>query len=255
MLSQHNVKKIRNFLSVIQLPFVTSHLPPLCEAKKLLAPPAPQPPSSANMLWIMTRAHKGPEKALESWMVQLWGQLFTIVYNGLIYSWSHPLFTCIRCIRPNWVQMGAILFRMFSIWLYRDIWTPARSNTGQNLCCISVLVTIKILYIFFLLTPSDVQSVCFRKVWNKNIVAGVRLAGLYGCPICGIGLTGGELDTHYNQELDYLTKISLSMMRSPELARQRYPGSPGPGMDQAPRTRWDVSADFSFFPPISFNVG
>jgi len=67
----------------------------------------------------------------------------------------------------------------------------------------------------------------------------VRLAGLYGCPICGIGLTGGELDTHYNQELDYLTKISLSMMRSPDLGRQRYPGSPGPGMDQAPRTRWD----------------
>jgi len=67
----------------------------------------------------------------------------------------------------------------------------------------------------------------------------VRLAGLYGCPICGIGLTGGELETHFNQELDYLTKISLSMMRSPELARQRYPRSPGPGMDQAPRTRWD----------------
>lgn len=56
----------------------------------------------------------------------------------------------------------------------------------------------------------------------------LRLAGLYGCPICGLGLTPGELEGHYTQEVDYLGKLSLGL----GLAEPR-------GGDPAPRTRWD----------------
>ena len=53
-----------------------------------------------------------------------------------------------------------------------------------------------------------------------------------------------DIESHYHQELDYLTKISLSVLRSPDIIRAGYfsrDGSPAPGMDPAPRTRWDVS--------------
>ena len=75
-------------------------------------------------------------------------------------------------------------------------------------------------------------------------------AGLYGCPICGQGLTPAELESHYSSELDFLAKISLSVLRSPEtreMVRHRFavnnisPGSHGGLAEQAPRNRWDVS--------------
>jgi len=55
-----------------------------------------------------------------------------------------------------------------------------------------------------------------------------RLAGLYGCPICGLGLTPPELEEHFTQEVDFLAKLSLGL----SLTDQRSP-------DPAPRTRWD----------------
>ena len=67
-------------------------------------------------------------------------------------------------------------------------------------------------------------------------------AGLYGCPICGQGLTPEELPGHFTQELDMLTKLTLSMIRSsPDLVKQRFSFSPG--MEHAPRNRWEVSRD------------
>ena len=72
-------------------------------------------------------------------------------------------------------------------------------------------------------------------------------AGLYGCPICGQGLTPSELESHYSTELDFLAKISLSVLRSPEtreMVRHRFAVnnlSPGGLAEQAPRNRWDVS--------------
>ena len=41
---------------------------------------------------------------------------------------------------------------------------------------------------------------------NADDNAGARIAGLYGCPICGLGLTPPELEEHFAQEvsLDFL---------------------------------------------------
>ena len=81
-------------------------------------------------------------------------------------------------------------------------------------------------------------------------------AGLYGCPICGQGLTPSELESHYSTELDFLAKISLSVLRSPEtreMVRHRFavnnlsPGSHGGLAEQAPRNRWDVSQVILFY--------
>ena len=81
-------------------------------------------------------------------------------------------------------------------------------------------------------------------------------AGLYGCPICGQGLTPAELESHYSTELDFLAKISLSVLRSPEtreMVRHRFavnnlsPGSHGGLAEQAPRNRWDVSQVILFY--------
>merc|ERR1719445_1620949 len=56
-----------------------------------------------------------------------------------------------------------------------------------------------------------------------------RIAGLYGCPICGLGLTPPELEEHFAQEVDFLAKLSLGLSLADQ---QRSP-------DPAPRTRWD----------------
>lgn len=61
-----------------------------------------------------------------------------------------------------------------------------------------------------------------------------RIAGLYGCPICGQGLTPSDLESHLDHELDLLTKISII---SPDLIHHKFAMSPG--LDQAPRNRWD----------------
>ena len=42
----------------------------------------------------------------------------------------------------------------------------------------------------------------------------------------------------YSQELDFLTKVSLSVLRSPD---PRLRARIGGGLDQAPRNRWEVS--------------
>ena len=102
-------------------------------------------------------------------------------------------------------------------------------------------------------------NVIIRKAADHNPVnlPGARLAGLYGCPICGLGLTPPELEEHFTQEVppatspswlpwlsyqssswlpinnlqvDFLAKLSLGL----SLSDQRSP-------DPAPRTRWDVS--------------
>ena len=36
---------------------------------------------------------------------------------------------------------------------------------------------------------------------NADDNAGARIAGLYGCPICGLGLTPPELEEHFAQEV------------------------------------------------------
>ena len=71
------------------------------------------------------------------------------------------------------------------------------------------------------------------------ILSGPRLAGLYGCPICGQGLTPSDLETHLEHEMDLLSKISIL---SPDIIHHKFAMSPG--LDQAPRNRWDVSQIF-----------
>ena len=70
-------------------------------------------------------------------------------------------------------------------------------------------------------------------------VAGSRLAGIYACPICGQGLPPSQLESHLGQELELLGKVSLL---SPDLVHHKFAISPG--LDQAPRNRWDVSQIF-----------
>ena len=105
------------------------------------------------------------------------------------------------------------------------------------------------------------------KPWAHISVPGPRLsAGLFGCPICGQGLTPGELGEHYTQvtssllssslksvssylypqELDFLTKVSLSVLRSPD---PRLRARIGGGLDQAPRNRWEVSVTMAHHMP------
>ena len=166
-----------------------------------------------------------------------WLTVRAIVRNctqWLTYSWHHPLVSAGH--DTSVCSVG--------------VWTPQIKYSRPT--CVRFLFLSQSKYwifSFFWLYLTYHSSV--SESLNVNIVLGVRLAGLYGCPICGIGLSGAELDTHYTQELDDLTKISLSMMRSPELTHtgSRFPGSPGPGMDPAPRTRWDVSGNNSFVEP------
>lgn len=66
------------------------------------------------------------------------------------------------------------------------------------------------------------------------------------CPVCGIQLSGNELETHFLAELDRLYKLSSG----PE--RQRIRASfninpamhPSNGMMQGPDSRWEVSSIF-----------
>ena len=67
--------------------------------------------------------------------------------------------------------------------------------------------------------------------------------GLYGCPICGQGLTPTELESHYTTELEYLGKICVS---SDMVTRHRFNGH-SQGGDQAPRNRWEVSNFHTLF--------
>ena len=78
-----------------------------------------------------------------------------------------------------------------------------------------------------------------ENIYIQIVGARLSVAGLYGCPICGQGLTPTELESHYSSELDYLTKLSMSLVTGANIIKQRI--SISPGMDQAPRNRWDVS--------------
>lgn len=75
------------------------------------------------------------------------------------------------------------------------------------------------------------------------------------CPICGMPLRTSELEMHYTQELEYLTKLSASLIVSANnqqrLNQVRSPNQPHHGLispsmknqlslEVAPRSRWDT---------------
>ena len=90
-----------------------------------------------------------------------------------------------------------------------------------------------------ILTSPSSPGVHIVSMSHSQYLPGPRLAGLYGCPICGQGLTPSDLETHLEHELELLAKISII---SPDLIHHKFAMSPG--LDQAPRNRWDVSKIF-----------
>lgn len=60
------------------------------------------------------------------------------------------------------------------------------------------------------------------------------------CPICGVALSPGELETHLGQELEILCKLSGTGLAATRKRRQepgRPPALPG---DSGPEGRWEV---------------
>ncbi|XP_040579953.2 E3 ubiquitin-protein ligase RNF220 [Lepeophtheirus salmonis] len=83
---------------------------------------------------------------------------------------------------------------------------------------------------------------------KKPRISSVGLEGAVGCPICGMPLRSSDLESHYTQELDYLSKLSaalyLNQQQALKIARnqsaQNVPNKLSSGIEVAPRSRWDT---------------
>lgn len=67
------------------------------------------------------------------------------------------------------------------------------------------------------------------------------------CPVCGLTISPGDLETHFMHELDRLYKLSGTGVAATRKRNRPEPGRPPalPG-DSGPEGRWEVSGHSEF---------